>query len=74
MIFLLIIFFQTSEAAATDTEGGDGKDKNDETPEFVYKSLSFEEMAGVNFTTGFLFWHNNYLKAEQFYYLKWIFI
>jgi len=55
MIFLLIIFFQTSEAAATDTEGGDGKDKNDETPEFVYKSLSFEEMAGVNFTTGFLF-------------------
>ncbi len=60
MIILLILFFQTSEAATADTEGGDGKDKSEENPEFVYKSLSFEEMAGVNFTTGFLFWLNNY--------------
>ena len=43
-------FIQASDATSTETEGGEAKDKNDDSPEFVYKSLSFEEMAGDNFT------------------------
>jgi hypothetical protein len=41
---------QNSEASSTTTETEEVKEKGDETPDFVYKNLSFEEMSGVNFT------------------------